>query len=55
MSRRPKLKIVAHFAIVEGNKVEIDPAQTNLPDRCKVAIAEITSGYKCEVEELCGS
>lgn len=49
--QRPKLRVVQHLMIIDGKKVEIDPAKTDLPDRCKVALAEIITGKKYELAE----
>jgi hypothetical protein len=47
--QRPKLVIVANYMMINGEKVEIDPAETNLPDRCKLALAEMITGQKYEL------
>lgn len=47
--KRPELKVVGHYMMVNGEKVEIDPLKTNLPDRCKVALAEMATGKKYEL------
>ncbi|KKX54440.1 hypothetical protein [Brevibacillus borstelensis] len=49
--KRPTIKIVAEYMMIDGKKVEIDPFQTDLPDRCKLAIAEMTTGQKYELAE----
>jgi len=48
---RPQLKIVADYMMVNGEKVPIDPFKTNLPDRCKLALAEMMTGKKYELVE----
>lgn len=47
--QRPQLKVVAHYMMVDGEKVPIDPVKTNLPDRCKLALAETMTGQKYEL------
>lgn len=42
------LKIVAHYVVADGKRIEIDPALTDLPDRCKIALAEMFTGKKHE-------
>ncbi|BFH15017.1 hypothetical protein WJ0W_004568 [Paenibacillus melissococcoides] len=50
---RIQLKVVAHYVLVDGDKrVEVDPATTNLPDRCKLALAEMITGQKYELTEM---
>ncbi|WP_438351552.1 hypothetical protein ACP8HI_13455 [Paenibacillus sp. FA6] len=46
---KPKLRIGSHFMIINGEKVEIDPSKTDLPDRCKLAWAEMITGNKYEL------
>lgn len=50
-NNRPELRIVANYMMVDGEEVRIDPAQTNLPDRCKLAWAEISTGQPHEIVE----
>lgn len=50
-NKRPPLRIVAHYMMIDGKKVEIDPFQTNLPDRCKLALAEMMTGQKYKLVE----
>lgn len=52
MAKRPKLKIVAHFIVFEGKRIEIEPGKTDLPDRCKLALAEMVTGNKYEFKEM---
>lgn len=49
---RPTLKVIAHYMIVDGQKVEIDPFQTDLPDRCKLALMEMVTGQRYELKEV---
>lgn len=49
--KRPQIKIVAEYMMINGEKVEIDPFKTDLPDRCKLALAEICTGQKFELVE----
>lgn len=49
--RRPELKVVGHYMIINGEKVKIDPLKTDLPDRCKLALAEMITGQKYELVE----
>ncbi|MED2133164.1 hypothetical protein ABEZ21_04110 [Brevibacillus porteri] len=42
--KRPQLRIVAHYMMINGEKVAIDPAKTDLPDRCKLLMAEMITG-----------
>lgn len=56
MRKRPTLKVVAHYMMIDGEKTEIDPAKTDLPDRCKLVLAEMMTGQKHELlEEQSGS
>jgi hypothetical protein len=52
---RPKIKIVAHYMLIDGKEVEIDPYKTDLPDRCKLALAEMVTGRQCRLVDACGS
>lgn len=52
MAKRKKLKIVAHYMINDGDRVLIDPYKTDLPDRCKLAIAEISTGNNYEFQKV---
>jgi hypothetical protein len=47
--KRPTIFTVKHYMIINGKKVEINPTETDLPDRCKLAIAEITTGQRYEL------
>lgn len=47
--KRPELKIVGHYMMIDGVKTPIDPLKTNLPDRCKLALAEMITGLKHEL------
>ncbi|OMF06880.1 hypothetical protein BK127_30900 [Paenibacillus sp. FSL H7-0331] len=47
--KRPELKIVAEFMVIDGVLTKIDPFKTNLPDRCKLAWAEMITGKKHEL------
>jgi len=38
------LRIVGHYRRVDGELISINPAETNLPDRCKLALAEMATG-----------
>lgn len=49
--QRPILRIVEHFMVIDGKLVEIDPIKTDLPDRCRVALAEMITGKKFELVE----
>lgn len=53
--KRPKIKIVAHYMLINGKEVEIDPYQTDLPDRCKLALAEMATGNQYRLAEASGS
>ncbi len=46
---RPKIEVVAHYMEINGELVEIDPAKTDLPDRCKLVIVEAITGQKCRL------
>ncbi|MDH4620111.1 hypothetical protein [Brevibacillus sp. AY1] len=48
---RKPIKVVAHYMMINGKKVEIDPFQTDLPDRCKLFLAEITTGFTYRLGE----
>lgn len=45
---RPKL-VFKDFTLIDGVKVEIEPLKTNLPDRCKLALMEMTTGLTYEI------
>lgn len=45
---RPKIRVVMHAMVLDGELVSIDPASTDLPDRCKLAMAEMITGRKHE-------
>lgn len=47
--KRPQLKVVGHYMMIDGKKTQIDPFKTNLPDRCKLALAEMVTGQKYEL------
>ncbi|GAC41689.1 hypothetical protein [Paenibacillus popilliae] len=47
-SERPQLKLVGHYMIINGERFEIDPSKTDLPNRCKLALAEMATGKKYE-------
>lgn len=49
--KRPKLKIVTHYMLIDGKKKIVNPMETNLPDRCKLALAEIVTGRKHKLIE----
>ena len=42
--KREPLQIGGHYARVNGEVVSIDPLDTDLPIRCKLALAEIMTG-----------
>ncbi|MEK3969497.1 hypothetical protein [Paenibacillus sp. FSL H7-0323] len=46
-----KLRVRTHYMIINNEKVEIDPAKTDLPDRCKIAWAEMITGKKYSLVE----
>lgn len=47
--KRPKLKTVGRYMILNGEKVELDLTKTDLADRCKLALAEMMTGNKYEL------
>lgn len=47
--RNRKMIIVGHYMITDCVKVEIDPFKTNLPDRCKLALAQMMTSHKFEL------
>lgn len=49
--KRQQFYLIGHFMIIDGKEVEIDPVKTDLPDRCLLAIGEMTTGKKCELIE----
>jgi len=49
--KRPEIVIVGHYVVIGGEKRPFDPHHSNLPDRCKQAIAEMVSGKKYELVE----
>lgn len=38
------LRLSGHYAKIGGEVIQIDPSKTDLPIRCKIAIAEIATG-----------
>lgn len=42
---------VKHYMLVEGEKVEIDPLKTDLPDHCRLVWAEMMTGQKHAFED----
>lgn len=42
--QREPIQLGGHFMRINGELVEIDPLQTNLPLRCKLALAEMMTG-----------
>lgn len=46
---RPDIHIVAHYMLIDGQEVEIDPFKTDLPERCKLVLAELYTGTKCRL------
>lgn len=52
---RPKIKIVAHLMQINGETVAIDPYKTDLPDRCKLVLAETFLGNKYRLTEKVSS
>lgn len=46
MRKRPNLRITGHYRIINGEIVEIDPFATDIPDRCKLILAEIMTEKK---------
>ncbi|GIP55213.1 hypothetical protein [Paenibacillus vini] len=44
MAKRKKLRVVAHYMMDGDKRVLIDPYKTDLPDRCKLFLAEIFTG-----------
>lgn len=50
MKRRKQLRVIAHYMMDGENRVLIDPYKTDLPDRCKLVLAEIITGTKCEID-----
>ncbi|MCG6197242.1 hypothetical protein FOI68_20470 [Brevibacillus sp. LEMMJ03] len=53
--KRPQIKVVAHYMLIDGKEVEIDPFKTDLPDRCKLVLAEIATGRQLKLVEARGS
>lgn len=43
---RPQLKLGGHYRMIDGVKTKIDPFQTDIPDRCKLIVAEAALGMK---------
>lgn len=48
---RPQLRIVGHYRMIDGIKTAIDPFKTDIPDRCKLVVAEIATGQKLSFAE----
>lgn len=49
--KQKKKFVVRVFMLVDGQEVMVDPQNTDLPDRCKLALAEMTTGQKHEFVE----
>ncbi len=49
LKKRKQLKVAGHYMIIDGKKTPIDPKETDLPDRCKLAWAEMVTGQKYEL------
>jgi len=49
--KRPEIVVVGHYVVIGGEKRSFDLLHSNLPDRCKQAIAEMVSGKKYELVE----
>lgn len=45
---RPEIVIIADYMMINGELVEIDPLKTDIPDRCKLIMAELLTGNKYE-------
>lgn len=43
--------IIRCFVMVDGKKVALDMKNTNLADRCKLALVEMVTGQRCEFEQ----
>lgn len=52
MAKRKKLRVVGHYMMDGDTRVLINPYKTDLPDRCKLAIAEINTGKKFEFQKV---
>lgn len=46
---RPVLVITEHRALIDGKVIIIDPREYGIPERCKLAWAEMTTGVKHEL------
>jgi hypothetical protein len=46
---REPLRLGGHYARINGEVVEIDPTKTDLPIRCKLALAEMATGIPHKV------
>lgn len=49
--KRPEIIIVADFMRVGDEVVKIDPLKTGLPNRCKLAMLEMTTGQSYVMEK----
>lgn len=54
MKKRPALKIVGEYMMIDGVKTKIDPTKTDLPDRCLQALAYMVTGRYYELVEAKG-
>lgn len=50
-NKRKQLKVVGDYMMINGEKVKINPFETDLPDRCKLLLAELETGHKYELVE----
>lgn len=46
MRRNKELRVKEDCIIINGELVPIDLSKTDLPDRCKLALAEMVTGQK---------
>lgn len=45
------LRLGGHYKRIDGELVEFDPLESNLPERCKLAIAEMATGQPHRIRE----
>lgn len=44
------LRLGGHYTLIDGEPVEINPLETSLPTRCKLALAEMATGQPHRVK-----
>ena len=48
--KREPLRLGGHYVMVDGEPLVINPLETSLPTRCKLALAEMATGQPHRVK-----